>query len=291
MNIYKLLLVAVTIISNLGANEYTFSKTASFNPLLSNGYELCEANATQMIKKEALKEYMGCSTDISPYDVITTFVKQGDRNITLDKCTIESTYSVKSKYLDKNDWLRGRFGAICMNYDTRLIKERDTWHNFELGFYMGFTGAQNSLEMSSSQSKIYYNYDKVPLYGLSASYAYKLFNSQYIGAKFFIATALETYKTSNTSMTKSRNDGNPAILRYGGGFYYGYRYHLKTELSAGVNYVSDSITRTYTNNSYTASVTAVNIEIGAGYYLLSYFKLWGSLSSDSSMRAGVSWVW
>lgn len=291
MNIFKLLLVIVTIVSSLNASEYTFTQTAPFNPLLSNGYEICESNATKIIKEKAVKEYMGCETDTTPYNVITSLVKEGDKSITLDECTIESTFSVSSKYLDKNDWLRGRIGAICMNYDKSLIEDNNSWYSFELGFYVGFTGAQDSLEMTSSNSKIYYDYDQVPLYGLNASYAYKLFNSQYIGAKIFLASASESYDTSSVSTTKSRNDGNPAILRYGAGLYYGYRYHLKTELSAGLNYVSDSVTRNYTNNSYSATVRTVNIEVGAGYYILPYLKIWGSISSDSSKRAGVALVW
>jgi len=155
-----------------------------------------------------------------------------------------------------------------MEYDTSLIGKDSSWHSFELGLYAGFTGAQDSLEISSSNSKIYYNYERVLLYGLTASYAYKLWNSQYIGAKLFFATSSESYKSSSTSTSKSRNDGDPAIQRVGAGIYYGYRYHIKTEFSAGLNYISDSVTRNYTNNSYDASVSTVNLELGAGYYVL-----------------------
>lgn len=291
MNIYRLVLAIVIFISTLNATEYTFTKTAPFNPLLVNGYESCEANATKMIREEAIKEYIGCDTDTKAYKIDVTKISQGARSITLDECSIESTFSITSEYFEKNDFLIGSYGAICMGYDTSLIEEDSSWDSFEIGVYAGYTGSQDSLEMTSGNSKIYYNYDKVLLYGLRASYAYKLFDSQYIGAKIFVATSSESYEGTETSTEKSRNDGDPAIQRFGAGIYYAYRYHLKTELSAGINFISDSVTRNYTNTSYDASVTTANLEVGAGYYVLPYMKLWGSVASDASIGFGVSWVW
>ncbi len=290
MSAFKALIVIAVLVSALTASEHTFTKTAPFNPLLVSGYDSCEANATNMIKQKALREYMGCESDAEAYKIDVTLVSHGDRSITLEECKVEATFSVTSEYLDENDYLIGSSGIICMGYDTRLMQEDTFWHSFELGVYAGFTGSQDSLEMKSSSSKIYYDYDQVLLYGVTASYAYKLLESQYVGAKLLFATASESYDDS-TSTTKSRNDGDPSISRVGVGVYYGYRYHLKTELSAGLNYISDSVTRNYTNNSYDATVSTVNLELGAGYYVLPYMKLWGSLSSDVSASVGVSWVY
>jgi hypothetical protein len=292
MKFTKPFLATLLLISTLSATDYTITKSAPFNPLLSNGYESCEANATKMIEQKAINEYFGCSVYLMKYDIHVKQQFLGNRSITQNECKIEATYSVSSKYLDANDYLKGSFGAICLGYDTTLTEDDTFWYSFELGVFMGTTGSQNSLEMRSSNSKIYYDYDAIPLYGLIASYEYKLFSSQYIGAKVLFATSFETYQnTSVTSSNISRNDGNPSIKRFGAGVYYGYRYHIKTELSTGLNYTNDSITRTYINNTYNANVSGVNAELGIGYYILPYLKIWGSVTSDTSMNAGVSWVW
>ncbi len=291
MNIIRLFLVTLLVIATLNATEYTLTKTAQFNPFVINGYESCEANATSKIKEAVIREYIGCITDAKDYNVNITLLSYGDRSITLNECSIEATFDVTSEYLSENDFLIGTDGVICNGYDTSLIEEKSSWKSFEIGLYVGTTGSQDNLEMTSSNSKIYYDYDSVLLYGLTASYAYKLFDSQYIGAKLLFATSSESYEGASASNAESRNDGNPSIQRFGFGAYYGYRYHIKTEFSAGLNYLNDKVTRNYTNNSYDATVNAVNLELGAGYYILPYIKLWGSVSSDASISAGVSWVY
>lgn len=125
--------------------------------------------------------------------------------------------------------------------------------------------------------------------GAQASYNHKIFNSQYLGVKVFVAKLAESY--SDTSTPTSLNDGTPSVLRVGAGAYYGYRYHLKTDFTLGANYLFDSLQRNYINNSYTANVSRVNIEASIGYLILPYLKISGTLASDISMTLGLGLVY
>ena len=104
MNLYKLLLIAMMLTATINATEYTFTKKSTFNPLLINGYKLCENNATQKIKEEAIATYLGCSIDTKKYEINSRLLNYGDRSITLDECSVEATYEVTSNYFDDNDF-------------------------------------------------------------------------------------------------------------------------------------------------------------------------------------------
>ena len=293
MKHYKLLTMACVgvVTMALQAQEYTMTKSAPFNPLLTHGYELCEANVTKMIEEEAVSKYMGCKVDIKRYQISVEHVSQGDRSLSLDECTIEETVTVTSEYLDNNDYLKGSSGAVCSNLDTRLIEKERSWSEYEVGVFYGMSNSQDELEMSSDDNKIYYDYAHVPMIGIQASYVHKILSSQYIGAKLFFSKAFENYEETSFSTSKSRNDGDPSILRLGAGLHYGYRYHLRTEFSVGMNYYQDTVTRTYANNTYTATVNGFNANVGVGYYVLSWMKIWANVGSDLSGNVGVSWVY
>ena len=239
MNILKLSLIILSV-TTLYAQEYTITKVAPFNPLLVGAYKLCENNATNLIKEEAIINYIGCKSENS-YDISVLEMKQGKRNITLSECSIETTVDVKSDILETNKYLLGKNGAICNKFDTKLVENNKRWSSFEIGIYYALSNKQEKLEMSGSDSKTYFSYDKVPMYGLNLSYLYKIVDSQYIGLKAYYMKAFETF-TDTTTTGKNREDGNPSISRVGGGISYGYRYKLQTELSATLNFYKESVT-------------------------------------------------
>ena len=274
--------------SILFATEYTITKKAHFNPLLVSGYEQCENSAINMIKKEAINDYIGCESN-NQYDISITQLRYGKRTITLDECIIEATLEINSKLLSKNNYLLGESGVICSGYNTQLIENDSSWNSLELGIYYALSSSQKSLEMISNNHKIFYDYEDVPMYGINLSYLYKIVNSQYIGIKLNYAKSFETYSQTSSLDTKSRNDGDPSISQTGATLIYGYRYHIKVEGTVGLNYTKESVIRTYTNNSYKAEITSINAEIGIGYYIVPYLKIWGDINSVLSTKVGISW--
>lgn len=283
MKKYRYLLMALLSFNVVNAQEFTITKAAPFD-ILQSTHESCQKDVMKLIEEDAINQYMGCTVDISMYDIKVTTVESINSSVTHNECSEESRVNVSSKFLDENEYYRGSNGVLCSGYDVSIEQDDTPWSSFELGLIIATSGAQSSLEMGSSDSKIYYKYDQVPMIGFNLSYLYKLFNSQYVGGKLFYASSSETY-SSSTSTTKERNDGNPAITRTGLGAFYGYRYHAKTDFTLGLNLLSDSVTRTYTNNTYTASVSGVAFEAGVGYLILPYLKLWGSLGSGVTFGA------
>jgi len=276
--------------SILFATEYTITKKAHFNPLLVSGYEQCENSAINMIKKEAINDYIGCESN-NQYDISITHLRYGKRKITLDECSIEATLEVSSNFLNEHNSFIGDSGIICSGYDTKLEEKNVSWSSFEVGFYYALSASQDSLEMISNNSKIFYNYENVPMYGITLSYLYKIVNSQYMGLKLNYALSFETYTNSESLENKSRNDGNPLISQLGATLLYGYRYNIKTEVTAGLNIVQESVTRTYANNSYKADIQMINIELGVGYYLFPIFKIWAEVDSGLSTKIGFSYIY
>ena len=286
---YKSLLLIVTILTSLSAKEYTITKKVSYD-ILKESYEDCDKNATKQIEEDAIAKYVGCETDLSKYSIDFRHINFGDRLVTQNHCSVESTVEVSSDFLDEHDYYLGSQGVICGGFDPSIEKNNVFWNSFELGMFVGLSGSQNEVEMSSSDTKIFVEYDSVPLVGINGAYLHKIFNSQYVGAKLFLAKGFETH-SANSSTTTVRNDGNPSILRVGAGAFWGYRYHVKTDFSLGANYLYDSLTRNYINRTYTASMSKFNVEAGAGYLVLPYLKVWGTVASDLSANLGLSWVY
>ncbi len=285
---YKLL-VAFSTLTSLHATEYTITKKVSYD-ILKESYGECDKNATSLIEKDAIERYVGCQADLSKYSIDFRHINFGDRLVAQDHCSVESTVEVSSDFLDEHDYYLGSHGVICGGFDPSIEKNNVFWNSFELGVFVGFSGSQNEVEMSSSDAKIFVEYASVPLVGINGAYLHKIFNSQYVGAKLFLAKGFEV-QPENSSTITVRNDGNPSILRVGTGAFWGYRYHVKTDFSLGANYLYDSLTRNYTNRTYTANVSKFNVEAGAGYLVLPYLKVWGTVASDLSANLGLSWVY
>lgn len=289
MMLYKSLLIMVTVLTALSAQEYTITKKVSYD-ILKESYEDCDRNATMQIETSAIEKYIGCEADLSKYSIEFRHINFGDRLVSQNQCSVESTVEVSSDFLDAHDYYLGPQGVICGGFNPSIEKNNVFWNSFEFGIFVGLSGSQNEIEMSSSDTKIFVEYDTVPLVGINGAYLHKIFNSQYVGAKLFLAKGFEVQPESG-STTAVRNDGNPSILRVGTGAFWGYRYHLKTDFTVGANYLYDSLARNYTNRTYTTSVSKFNVEAGAGYLILPYLKVWGTVASDLSANLGLSWVY
>ena len=287
MHLLKTLILIAFSVSWVYAQEFTMSKSMVFD-ILTEEYETCETNALDALKSKAIEDYIGCEKDHSKYDVQVSVLSINDRGVTQDRCYLDATLEVNSTYLDAHDYFLGTMGVICQDIDTSLVESDKAWNSFEVGMFVGMSGAQEAIEMSSSGYKTTLEYDSSLMVGIVGNYNHKIFNSQFLGAKAFVAKGFESY-TDGDSATPT-NDGTPSILRVGGGIYYGYRYHLKTDVSLGANYLMDSLSRTYTNTTYKATAHRVNVELGFGYLILPYLKLRGSVASDMSADIGVSWV-
>jgi len=288
MILTRFFLIIALSITSIQAAELTMSKSIGFD-VLTQEYEKCETDALDALKTKAMEDYVGCKIDVSKYDVHVNVLTINDRGITQDTCYVEATLEVNSSYLDTHSYYLGSRGVLCQDINTSLEQNGKSWNAFEIGLFTGLSGPQDAIQMHSSDSTIELEYGTTLMVGLVGNYNHKIFNSQYIGAKIFLAKGFESYTDGETTAI-GNNDGTPSILRIGGGAYYGYRYHLKTDFSIGVNYLMDSLTRNYTNNSYKATVQRFNAEASVGYLVLPYLKLWGSVTSDMSASIGVSWV-
>ncbi len=278
----QLALLSSLIISTLQAKEFTITQSAPFD-ILTMSYKECEKNALKKIEEKAIIEYIGCSVDTSSYDIKVRHIREGEKSVDKESCNVESTVSVESTYFINNPEYLGKDGLLCGGYDSDS-------HSFELGLFAGVSGLHENVKLSSSSdTSILLNYSNVTLVGLHGSYMYKIFDSQYLGAKLLVAKGFETYTSSE--YTNPREDGNPSLFRLGMGAFWGYKYHEKTSISLGVNYLMDSVTRNYVNNSYSANVSSVNVEATVGHFVLPYMKVWGSLASDVSANVGVSFVY
>lgn len=282
-------LIAVLSVSSLGAKEFTVTEESPFD-ILKMSYETCEKNVLEKIKKEAIKQYVGCDVDVASYSIETRLISEGERSIGTDICSVEATLHVSSDFLDNNSYYLGEEGLLCAGYNLSISKEDEFYNSFELALFAGVSGSRDSVRMDSSDSSIYLKYSNIPLFGLKASYLHKIFTNQYLGANAFIAKGFETY-TDSSSDVVVREDGNPAILQLGAGVFWGYRYHIKTDISLGVNYVMDSLTRNYTNETYTRDIATTVGTLQLGYFILPSMKIWGSFSSDVSASAGLSYVY
>lgn len=286
MQIMKKLFFLVLLVSISDAQEFIIKKSIPFD-ILNTSIESSERDLLNIIEKNAITRYIGCSLDSLNYDIKTKIVDIDDRKIAQDKYFIKVTLDISSEFFSKHDYYKD---ILCKGYDTSLEIDNKIWNSFEMGLFIGLSDSKDSLDMKSKNTKIYYKYSKVPLVGLNLSYLYKILDSQYLGIKLFSAFSVET-NSKSTSDTKVRNDGNPAILRVGVGTFYGYRYHLKTDFTLGANFISDSVTRTYTNRTYEAIVSSVNIEAGIGYLIFPSLKLFLGLASDTSVNTGISFVY
>ncbi len=286
----KLTIVSLSIgmLVTLHAEQYTIEKASPFD-ILTQSHESCEANATRQIELEALERYVGCKADVAQYNITMREVERLNQKVTQDSCSVESTVELASPFLDEHSYYRGSMGVICQGFDRAIEKDDASWQNFELGMFVGLSGAQSEVEMADDVSKIFVEYDSMMLVGINGAYIHKIFNSQYIGARLLVAKGFESYN-DNVSTTKVRNDGTPSLLRLGAGAMWGYRYHMKTDISLGVNYLYDNLSRSYTDRTYTASVGRANAELSVGYLVIPQVKLWASVASDVSANVGVSWV-
>jgi len=288
MTLKRVFLLIALSVSLMQAEEFSMSKSIAFD-VLTQDYEKCEQDALEALKTKALEDYVGCKADVSMYDVNVNILSIEDRGITQDTCYIQATLEINASYLDTHSYYLGAHGVLCQNIDTSLEQTGKSWNSFEIGLFTGLSGAQEAIQMSSTDTTIELEYDTTLMVGIVGNYNHKIFDSQYIGVKVFIAKGFESYTDEDPSAVV-RNDGTPSILRVGGGAYYGYRYHLKTDFAIGANYVLDSLTRNYTNASYEARVRKFNAEASVGYLILPYLKLSGSVASDMSANIGVSWV-
>jgi len=286
----KISLCILLLNTFLNAQEFSIIQKAPFD-ILNNTYESCEKKALNNIDAEAIRQYIGCDIDVHQYSVQVSLRHEGERSINEKECSVEATVDVKSEFLDNNTYYLGKEGLLCAGYNLAISKENEFYNSLEIGMFVGVTGTHESIQMDSSDSSIYLTYSNVPILGIQASYIYKIFTNQYIGANVLLAKGFESYSDSSSSAATVREDGNPSILRVGVGGFWGYRYHIKTDFSLGVNYVMDSLTRTYTNNTYTANIANSVAFAQVGYFLLPYMKVWGSVSSDVSANVGLSYVY
>jgi len=287
----KLFFVLFVIVFNLYAQQFFITKKEPIDLTKQNGYDICEANATNKARVSAINQYFGCSVnDYVKQKVFIKFDGHRKRELTLQECKIESIFSVSSVFFDQHKYLLGKYAPLCRGYDISLIEQKQKWYSFELGVYRGNSGTQNKLELKSNQRKIYYRYSDIAMYGFNFSSIYKTFPSQYIGVSFFSAMSFETYANNISEETKIRNDGDPLILRYGTTLFYGYRYHLQTEFKIGMEYFVDTIKRNYSNYSYSIKFKAFTINFGVGYYIFSNIKIWMEMPLDQRLKLGVSYV-
>lgn len=224
------------------------------------------------------------------YEISLKLLKQGRRSISLSECSVEASVELSSEFLDAHEYLLGKNGAICSAYDTKLIEKESAWSSWEFGVFYTTSDTKDKLALSSDESKIFYDYANIAMYGLNATYLYKVLDSQYAGLKLSYAFAPQTYTSTPASNTKTRADGDPRISKVGAGVVYGYRYHIKTEVSTALNVYTQNVTKTYTNNTYETTFTTVDLEVGVGYYIMPSIKLWGSINSELCYALGVSYV-
>lgn len=284
----KSILFGFLMLTRLSAEEYNITKTVDFDTL-NHSYDACEARMIDAMYQTAIEKYIGCKTDVSAYDIKIYPKSIRKRAINIDSCSIESTVKVTSEFLESHDYYRGNRGVICGGYDPAIEVEDAFWNSFEVGVSVGLSGKQEEVKLRGDNKEIFLEYDTTMLVGMNAAYRYKIYDSQYIGLKVFVAKGFESY-TDNISSKKVRNDGSPSILRLGGGALWGYRYHVKTDFSLGANYLYDSLSRNYINMRYTGNISRFNVEAVAGYLVMPYLKIWGSVASDLSANIGISGV-